>query len=113
MSDTAEVFAEMRRREAGPQASTQMPQYQSHKKVWALRIKEIHFDSDAAKVDGDRETDGTAIIVPEESGYAPFRVDAAYVNKHQPKAGGYFVVYPDGHKSWSPAEAFEEGHTRI
>ncbi len=36
-----------------------------------------------------------------------------YMRKHQPKIGGYFVVYKDGYKSFSPAEAFEEGYTRI
>lgn len=38
---------------------------------------------------------------------------AAYVQKHAPKAGGYFVAYEDGYKSWSPAEAFESGYTRL
>ena len=27
--------------------------------------------------------------------------------------GGYLVVYEDGFRSWSPAEAFEGGYTRI
>lgn len=36
-----------------------------------------------------------------------------YMQKHQPRAGGYFVVYKDGYESWSPAEAFEEGYTRV
>ena len=53
------------------------------------------------------------IITPEESGYAPFSVDAAYVRKHQPKVGGYYVVYKDGYKSFSPAQAFEEGYSRV
>jgi hypothetical protein len=30
-----------------------------------------------------------------------------------PQPGGYFVVYKDGYKSFSPAKAFEEGYTRI
>ena len=91
----------------------EMPKYQSHKKVWALKIKEIVFDSDLAKEDGNRETDGSATITPEEEGYAPFKVDAAYCHKHKPQAGGYYVVYADGYKSWSPADVFEEGNTRI
>lgn len=55
----------------------------------------------------------SAIITPEEGGYAPFTVDAAYVRKHQPQVGGYYVVYEDGYKSFSPAAAFEGGYTRI
>ena len=68
---------------------------------------------DLAKAEEGRETDGSATITPEEDGYAPFKVDCDYVRKHQPKAGGYFVVYKDGYKSWSPAEAFEDGYTKI
>ena len=33
--------------------------------------------------------------------------------KHDPQAGGYYVVYADGYQSFSPAQAFEEGYTRI
>lgn len=90
----------------------EMPKYQSHKIVYALKIKAIVFDVDLAKAEG-RETDGSAMITPEEDGYAPFKVDFDYVRKHQPKAGGYYVVYKDGYKSWSPAKAFEEGYKLI
>ncbi len=92
--------------------SAEMPQYQSHKKVWALKIKAIEFDIDAARAEG-RETDGTATITPVEEGYAHFKVSADFVRRHQPHTGGYFVVYPDGYQSFSPADAFESGYTRI
>ena len=95
-----------------PQASREMPRYRSHKEVWALKIKTVELDSVKAQAE-NRETDGSATITPEEEGYAPFRVDHEYVRKHNPQAGGYYVVYADGYKSWSPAEAFEEGYTRI
>ena len=90
----------------------EMPKYRSHKEVWALKIKAIVFDSDLAK-ETNRETDGSAIITPEGDGYAPFKVDFAYVRKHSPVIGGYYVVYKDGYKSFSPADAFEEGNTLI
>ena len=93
-------------------AQVEMPKYRSHKEVWALKIKDIVFDVDLAK-NSNRETDGSAIITPVDGVYAPFKVDSAYVRKHNPKAGGYYVVYADGYKSWSPAEAFEEGYTRV
>jgi len=80
----------------------EMPRYQSHKKVWALKIKALRF------VEA-----GGAIITPEESGYAPFPVDDAYIQKHGPQEGGYYVVYDDGYKSWSPADAFESGYIRL
>jgi hypothetical protein len=92
--------------------SRQMPLYQSHKKVWALKIASIEFDREKADAE-NRETDGSALITPSEPGYAPFKVDAAYVKKHAPQAGGYYVVYQDGYKSWSPADVFEAGNTRI
>lgn len=91
----------------------EMPRYKSHKTIWALKIKSIVFDADLAREDDNRETDGSAMITPEESGYAPFKVNHAYVKKHEPKAGGYYVVYADGYQSWSPAEAFEDGYTRL
>ena len=93
-------------------ATAELPKYKSHKQVWALRIKEVALDSDLAQQDG-RETDGNAMITPEHAGYAPFRVDADYVRKHKPEAGGYYVVYADGYTSFSPAKAFEEGYTRV
>ena len=90
-------------------ASIEMPRYQSHKVVWALKIKAIVRDGEGE----DRETDGSAMITPEEPGYAPFKVDHAYMHKHKPQVGGYYVVYGDGYQSWSPADAFESGYTRI
>ena len=84
-------------------AQRQMPQYQSHKKVWALKIAQVDLYRDG----------GSGRITPADEGFAPFDVDKEYMQKHDPKAGGYFVVYADGYKSFSPAEAFEEGYTRI
>jgi hypothetical protein len=84
-------------------ASREMPQYQSHKKVWALKIKAVEL----------RPANGH-IIHPEDAVYyAPFEVSDDYVQKHNPQAGGYYVVYEDGYKSYSPAAAFESGYTAI
>lgn len=94
----------------------EMPRYISHnishKKVWALKIRAIDFDRDKA-MEEDRETDGSAIITPEENGYAPFKVLNEYVRRHDPIAGGYYVVYEDGYKSFSPAKAFEDGYALV
>lgn len=84
----------------------EMPKYQSHKKVWALKIKKIDFSDDVSN-------DFHAIITPEEEGYEPFVVNHEYIHKHKPQAGGYYVVYEDGYRSWSPSEAFEEGYSKI
>jgi len=90
----------------------EMPRYKCHKVVHALKIASIAFDRDKAQQEG-RETDGGAIITPADDGYAPFPVDFAYVRKHNPQAGGYYVIYEDGYQSFSPAKAFEDGYTRI
>ena len=91
---------------------TEMPRYVCHKEVWALKIKSIVFDFQLAKLE-NRETDGSATITPEDGRYAPFQVNHEYVRKHNPEPGGYYVVYKDGYKSFSPAKAFEEGYTII
>lgn len=86
-----------------------MPKYRCHKEVWALKIREVRDTTEPGN-----ETDGSRLLIFEESeAYAPMRVDHEYVRKHKPQAGGYYVVYADGYKSWSPALAFEEGYTRI
>ena len=93
-------------------ALREMPKYKSHKEVWAQKIKSIQLDSDLAQKE-NRETDGSAIITPEEEGYAPFKVEHEYMHKHKPEVGGYYVVYKDDYISFSPAKAFEEGYTKI
>lgn len=92
---------------------TQMPKYQSHKQVWALKIVKIEPLPNPDKSGDSADASYGALITPSEWGFAPFEVSAEYVMKHKPKVGGYYVVYPDGYKSWSPAEAFESGYTRI
>jgi hypothetical protein len=54
-----------------------------------------------------------ASIVAVDPGLSPIHVDGAYLLKHDPRPGGYFVEYADGYRSFSPAEAFEAGYTRI
>lgn len=86
--------------------SAQMPRYQCHKKVWALKIKAINPTNEM-------------LMYPdyalhfEEEGYAPIRKSRDWMQKHSPSAGGYYVVYEDGYTSYSPAKAFEEGYRLI
>lgn len=88
--------------------SAPMPQYQCHKKVWALKISAVD------RVAGQRHGDDPSYrLVVEDKGFAPILVTKKWVDKHSPTVGGYYVVYEDGYKSFSPAEAFESGYTLI
>jgi hypothetical protein len=91
----------------------QMPQYQCHKKVWALKINGIEHNPNPDITGQSAGISYGAVIIPADYGYAPFDVPAEYVTKHNPQPGGYYVVYEDGYKSYSPAAVFESGYTRI
>lgn len=79
----------------------EMPRYTCHKQVWALRI---------AKLD---QQEASVVITPNEDGYSPFTVSSEWAERHKPEVGGYYVVYKDGYSSYSPADAFEEGYSRV
>lgn len=95
-----------------------LPRYRCHKVVWALKIKaiEIHMPTSSKLQEIlDRGEGGPpgATITPVEEGYAPFEVSIEYMRKHEPQVGGYYIIYRDGYKSWSPAKEFEDGYTLI
>lgn len=84
----------------------EMPRYKCHKEVWALKIAKLEHTGTP-----DQESDGSLRMTPEEAQYAPIILPREYVQKHHPKVGGYYVVYKDGYKSFSPADVFEDGYT--
>lgn len=112
--------------------SKSLPKYKCYKQVWALKIKSIDKEPlpaftgllckgsvafgtacgscERCKWHQENGEARSFIITPEEDGYDSFKVDAAYMKKHEPKVGGYFVIYQDGYCSYSPAKAFEEGY---
>ena len=77
----------------------ELPKYRCIKEVNALKIAKV-----------EREADGGATLRFNLARYAPIKTSPAYVAKHDPQAGGYFVVYRDGYQSRSPADAFESGY---
>lgn len=91
----------------------EMPKYQSHKKVWALQIAKIEHNANPDTTGRSAASSYGAFLTPVESGYAPFEVDAEYMMKHKPHVGGYYVVYEDGYKSFSPEKAFVDGYAPI
>jgi hypothetical protein len=113
----------------------QLPLYVCHKKVWALKIAaivreelptfsrptcrgSIVFGSacghcERCEWEKKHGQGMSTTIFPADEGFGAFTVDADYVAKHKPHAGGYYVQYADGYTSFSPAQAFEEGYTRL
>jgi len=77
--------------------SAEMPRYVCHKVVHALQIQAVIGSN----------------LVFEDSDFDDRDMGHEWVSKHQPVAGGWLVVYKDGYESFSPAEAFEDGYTRI
>lgn len=75
-----------------------LPLWKCHKTVAAFKITDI-----------ESMSNGQVRLIGEAD--LAFVCDAAYVDKHRPQIGGYFVRYHDGYRSWSPAEAFEDGYT--
>lgn len=86
-----------------------MRSFQSHKVVQAMRIGKW-----------EPAANGTHDVIlwphEDEEGVAKVVVTADWVAKHSDGqgadalSGGYYVSYPDGYQSWSPAEAFESGY---
>ena len=85
-------------------AQIQMPKYECHKQVWALKI---------ARIAEAKSNDEFATIYFEDGGYSPVTVSVDWFFSRKPEVGGYYVVYADGYSSYSPAKAFESGYTLI
>ncbi len=106
--------------EANRNTGTPMPAYRCHKEVWALKIKEIELAprptiaelESILNEDPNRKEVPGAIIVP-DGHFGPIEIDLDWLLHHKPEVGGYLVFYKDGYRSFSPAEAFEGGYTRI
>lgn len=79
----------------------EFPKYSCHKQVWALKIKEVKIV----------DSDGRGILSFEDKRYQEVEVEPEYIEKHNPDAGGYYVIYEGGYKSFSPTGVFESGYT--
>lgn len=74
-----------------------MPRYKCHKVVQAMKLRDV----------------AKCLLVPEDPEHGTVQVTREYMDKHRPHAGGYYVVYEDGYESFSPADVFEAGYTRL
>jgi hypothetical protein len=80
------------------------PKYESHKVVQAAKIISTHNDFG----EGGRflwVDPGTGVLEK----FSP-TVDAMF---DKAEVGGYAMLYPDGFKSVSPKQAFEDGYTVV
>lgn len=82
-------------------AQAQLPDWKCHKVVRAAEIVGIHYP-------GDGTTSLILMGVPDA-----LPVGEAYMEKHNPDMGDYYVLYEDGYESASPPEAFENGYTQL
>jgi len=89
-------------------ASTPMPKYRSHKTVWALKIVSVQHVGPLGEQPMD---ECTSVIMHFEPPFAPRQEST--VDKPKPQSGWYMVQYEDGYISFSPAEQFESGYSRI
>ena len=76
------------------------PLYLCHKQVRATKILQI-WDGPQRGQRCCSIQNFTGVIV----------LDQNFLTRHQPRAGGYLVLYEDGYVSYSPATAFEKGYT--
>lgn len=106
----APVFEDLMERLKG--VPEPMNLYMCHKIVEAAKVSSVQYD---------HETGNTTLGLVDPSGkpLLPQTVPGDWVVKKAPEGaaanlvGGYFVKYPDGFTSWSPAKAFEEGYTGL
>ena len=78
-----------------------MQNYQSHKIVEAGKIK---------AVEKSGESDVACLVLEDDS---TIQVGTHWLAKHEPEAGWYYVLYPDGYQSASPPDAFEDGYKLV
>lgn len=89
------------------QMEKELPKYQCHKKVHALKIASVQTQFDNLTMRYSH------VLVPEDERYPSICILDEWKEKHNPQAPGYYVIYEDGYTSWSPVEVFESGYTKI
>lgn len=78
----------------------------------ALRPYRSHKIVRAAKITGVEHAPDARMHLALDNGVT-IGVSRTLFEKHEPRAGGYFVAYVDGYTSYSPAEPFEVGYTLV
>lgn len=89
---------------------TEIPRWQSHKVVTGDKVIAIERIFDATHKDGPQHVEQWTLTVGAvitAGGSLRSRVTAADA------IGGYYIRYDSGYESWTAAEEFEAGYTRI
>lgn len=97
--------------QATAEVAAQLPEYRSHKRVWAAKVVQV-IDNSGENCEAAIKDDSFVVWVLDNGGYVHVSNDLKMRGGDNP-ACGYFVKYADGFQSWSPARAFEEGYTRV
>lgn len=87
----------------------ELPRWQCHKVVHAAKIAMVARLADGGfklALEGGYEVEVSHSYV----GRAPTGINGGGAPA---LVGGYYVVYEDGYRSWSPAETFEQGYSRL
>lgn len=103
-----------------------LPRWQCHKVVHAAKV-DATIGLASREPGSSRAASAypaTLVVVDGDDRLDDIQVSDEWLDKHWPHDGetgtarirgdlGYYVVYEDGHTSWSPTKAFEGGYTRI
>ena len=98
-------------------AEKMLPKYKCHKEVQAAEIVGVYIYSEAGK--GYKANHAVLRVkfpspeIDKDIEWSYIHVPLSYIDRHNPKPGGYYVLYEDGYQSYSPAKPFEDGYTFI
>lgn len=84
---------------------SKLRRWRSHKIVEGGEITDIKRDTDAVGA--------YTLVVAGADGSVDVAVTAAWIDRHSPRIGWYFVRYEDGYESASPEEAFVGGYSEV
>ena len=92
----------------------ELPRYRSHKIVGGAKILGATPMLDGSTV-LDLAIEGNSVprSVDQKTHERMAHMLDSDTHDHDTLVGGYFVVYPDGYESWSPAKQFEDGYELI
>lgn len=83
-----------------------IPEYQCHKIVRAAKITAI-------RIDPAFVGDGSALLAFGDINLE-IQVDNVWIKRNGPIiVGGYYVVYSDGYRSYSPGKEFDKGYSKL